>query len=280
MERLHLSARDGLVSGALVNPAGEGGLVACIHGGGCHAGYFEMTRPSIVDLATARGHAVLLVTRPGTGGLPLADGDLPLLRSVPRIRGFIDEVRRAHLPGRKVGLVGHSIGAAIALTIAAEPRDWPLAAVAVSGIGDEPPPRVRTWMPDDADFGGLGGVEMAAYLLGAEGTYDWQALLRLRKVAAPWNSRERWEVVQHWPERWRDLAGRIDVPVQLRMADGEKIWLTGESVVERMAARLTRVPLVDAALLPDGGHLYELHKRGPELAAAQVAFLDRALGSA
>ena len=33
-------------------------------------------------------------------------------------------------------------------------------------------------------------------------------------------------------------------------------------------------PRVDAALLPEGGHVYEIHKRGPELIASQLDFLE------
>lgn len=278
MERIGVRAPNGLVSGTLIGRSVAGrGLIVCIHGGGCHSAYFEMTRPSIVELAVALEYEVLLVDRPGVAGNEPLVGSRPIADSIAPIRDFIGQVSATYVPGLPVGLVGHSIGGAIALTLAAEPRGWRLGAVAVSGIGDEPPARVRVWKPDDADFDGSGAVEMAAYLLGAEGTYDWQALLRLRRVAAPWNTRERGEIVQNWPARWQALAPAIDVPVQLRLADGEKIWLTGQAVVDRMAARLVQAPVVDAAVLPGGGHLYELHRRGPELAHEQVTFLDRML---
>ena len=65
------------------------------------------------------------------------------------------------------------------------------------------------------------------------------------------------------------------MPVHLRLAEHEKIWETGPNVVFRMAARLEQAPLVDAALLPEGGHLYELHVRGLELIASQLDFVER-----
>ena len=275
MERLALASPDDSVGGTLLRPASPSrSLVACIHGGGCHSGYFEMGERSLAWSLLEAGHSVLLVDRPGTRGRPPLDAERPLAASVNAIRNFIGAIWRdqeAHAP---VALVGHSIGGALALTIAADAPEWPLAAVMVSGIGDEPPRLVQAWPVgrDDAL-----PTEVAELFLGPEGSYDWRGLARLRKVAAPWNVSERLEVVYRWPTLWPKVASLIRVPVQLRLADAEKIWLTGEAVSQRMAAALTAAPHVDAAILPDGGHLYDFHKRGPELAAAQVNFLDRVL---
>lgn len=278
MERLTLSSPNDAVGAVLLRPANPPRtLVACIHGGGCHSGYFESGSPSLAASLLGAGHAVLLVERPGTRGRPLMDEERPLDASWAVIGSMIGKIAATHAPGLPVMLVGHSIGGALALTIAADAPAWPLGAVLVSGIGDEPPPLVRTWPTgrDDAL-----PTEAAGFFLGPEGTWDWRGLTRLRKVASPWNVAERLEVVHHWPALWRQLAARITVPVQLRLADGEGIWVTGEAVVARMAAALAGSPLVDAAILPEGGHLYEFHKRGPELAAQQVAFVDRVLTAA
>jgi pimeloyl-ACP methyl ester carboxylesterase len=275
MERITLASLDNAIGGTLLKPTvGFRSLVACIHGGGCHSGYFETGELSLAGALLDAGHAVLLVERPGTRGRPLLNQEQPLAPSVEPISNFIGQVWREHAGNVQVALVGHSIGGALALTIAANLPEWPLAAVLVSGIGDEPPPLVLTWPAgrDDAVW-----TDTANFFLGPEGTYDWRGLTRLRKVASPWNASERLEVVHHWPVRWRDVAPRVEVPVQLRLADGEKIWVTGEAVMQRMAAALTAAPEVDAAILPEGGHLYEFHKRGPHLVADQVRFLNRVL---
>ncbi len=278
MDRLALASPHNAVGGTLLRPRGRArSLIVCIHGGGCHSGYFESGEASLVHALLSAGHQVLLVDRPGTRGRPLLDAERPLAASVETIEDFVAQVWQAHGTGAPVALVGHSIGGALALSIAARAPRWPLAAVLVSGIGDEPPPLVVAW-PTERDAGsGVLSTEAAGFFLGPEGTYDWRGLTRLRKVSAPWNVSERVEVVRHWPALWRDLAPRIAVPVQIRLADGERIWMTGEPVVQRMAAALTAAPHVDAAVLPEGGHLYEFHKRGPELALQQLAFLDAVL---
>jgi pimeloyl-ACP methyl ester carboxylesterase len=275
MERSVLALPNDSVGGTLLRPAiSARALVVCIHGGGCHSGYFESGAPSLTQALVADGHAVLLVERPGSSGRRLLDPDRPLQASVEPIRDFLRHTWREEAAGLPLALVGHSIGAALALMLAGEVKDWRPAAVTVSGIGDEPPALVRAladWRGDPLS------TQFAELLLGPEGSYDWRGLTRLRKVAAPWNVSERVELLNHWPTLWPDVAARIAVPVQLRLAEAEKIWLTGNDVVRRMADALVAAPAVDAALLPDGGHLYEFHKRGGELIAAQVAFLDRIL---
>lgn len=276
MERLAIAAPDGALGGMLLRPDGAArALVACIHGGGCHSGYFEAGEASLARRLLRAGHAVLLVDRPGVRGRPLLHEQRPLAASVLPIADFIGRVWADHGGGMPVGLAGHSIGGALALMIAAASPGWPLGAVAVSGIGDEPPPLVVAW--PNGRGADAPTAEAAGFFLGPEGTYDWRGLTLLRKVAHPWNVAERLELVGEWPALWPALAPRVGVPVHLRLADGERIWMTGEAVVQRMAAALTAAPRVDAELLPDGGHLYEFHKRGPELAAAQAAFLGRAL---
>lgn len=275
MNRLPLALPNDAVGGTLLWLRGRPrSLVACIHGGGCHSGYFETGKLSLARALIDAGHAVLLVDRPGTRGRPLLDEEQPLAPSVGPIGDFIGQVWREHAHEVPVALVGHSIGGALALMIAAGLPDWPLAAVLVSGIGDEPPPLFIAW---STGRNGAPSMEAAGFFLGPEGTYDWRGLTQLRKVASPWNMSERLEVVNRWPALWHEIAPRIRAPVQLRLADGERIWVTGSAVARRMAAALVASPEVDAAILPEGGHLYEFHKRGPELATQQVEFLNRVL---
>ena len=250
-------------------------LLVCIHGGGCNARYFEMARPSLAQTALARGFAVLLIDRPGHGGNPALPSDQPVADSVARIRNLVAEVLAEHRPSSTdAALIGHSIGGAVALMLAAEPRGLPWRGVAVSGIGDEPPAATRAWAGGATRGATSGETEPAADMFfGPAGTYDWRGPAALRRVAEPWNLAEVLEIVSRWPARWPEIAAAIRLPVHLRLADHDGIWRTGPEVVARMATRLTVSALVDAALLPDGGHVYEIHRRGPELIAAQIDFM-------
>lgn len=278
MSRTLLRSQDGLTSGVLIAEAEvdpNGLFLVCIHGGGCNSGYFEVKGYSTAEQARARGMPVLLVNRPGHGGNFWLEGERPIADMVPAIRAFIDQVRADHFSNSEgLAIIGHSIGGALALTLASERGGWPLRAVAVSGIGDAPSSEIRKFLESPADAS-LAPENTASLFLGPKGSYTWQAPIALRKASEPWRSSEVREVVGSWPARWPSLAAAIDVPVHLRLAEHDRLWDTGQAVIERMARCLVRCPDVDAALLPDGGHLYEIHKRGPELMVSQLDFLQR-----
>lgn len=280
--RVH--AAGGRCSGELFHAADDDitlPLIACVHGGGCHGGYFAAAgASSTLFRARARRHPVLLIDRPGYGGSPLPAGACPVADSVAIIAECIEEVRAAHLPAtRDVALIGHSIGAAVVLAIAAEARPFPLSAVAASGVGEAPPPGSGPWPPlPEGTKGSPPGLLSSDLFFGSPGSFEWGAVRRLRRVSEPWLLAEISEIMNGWPRRWRGLAGAIDVPVHLRLAEDEAIWCTGPAVIDRMRAAMVRSPQVDAALLPDGGHLYELHRRGSELVDAQLDFIAHHVG--
>jgi pimeloyl-ACP methyl ester carboxylesterase len=278
MRPIPVTSPDRLVSGSYFRPTHpELPLLVCIHGGGCNGRYFELAGNSLRALASARGFPVLVLDRPGYGG-NLAPASLsPIADTAPLIRDFIEGVRAEQgLTGRSLALIGHSIGGALAITMAARRDDWPLVAIATSGIGDESPPDIRaiklpaqpTHVPPDPAL-------TEALFHDPERSLRWKAVASLRAAAEDWLVAEVREVVESWPLRWRDLACRVDVPVQFRLAEHERIWMSGQAVVQRMAAAFTSAPEVDAALLPGGGHLYEATQGGAEFIARQLDFIER-----
>jgi pimeloyl-ACP methyl ester carboxylesterase len=273
-----LRTPDHLISGAYHQGSRpETPLLVCIHGGGCNGRYFELAGNSLVSAAAARGFPVLVLDRPGYAGNCVPATDSPIAETAPLIRAFIDRVRSdCQLEGRPVALLGHSIGGALAITIAADRGEWPLVAIAVSGIGDESPSEIRDIeLPAGATHVPPPAILTEGLFYDPERTLKWKAVASLRAAAEDWLVAEVREVVERWPLRWRELAGRVDVPVHLRLAEHERIWASGPAVVERMASAFARAPKVDAGLLPGGGHLYEATRRGPEFLAAQLDFIAR-----
>jgi pimeloyl-ACP methyl ester carboxylesterase len=275
-----LRSGDGAVSGRLFRPEVpcDLPLLVCIHGGGSNGRYFQLKGRSLADMAIARGFPVLLIDRPGHAGNPAFAGSSPIANSVPAIRCFIDEVRAGPASpdaARSVVVIGHSIGGAVALHLAADRAEWPLLGIAVSGIGDVSPAAVRA-MPLPAytpDFAPPSAFAEAIFHDPAR-TLDWKALASLRTATEPWRTAEVTEIVNDWPAQWSSVARAIDVPVHLRLAEHDRIWETGETAVARMAAAITRSPRIDAGLLLDGGHLYEAHRNGRSLIEAQLDFLE------
>jgi pimeloyl-ACP methyl ester carboxylesterase len=252
-------------------------LLVCIHGGGCNGRYFELSGNSLVSAAAARGFPVLVLDRPGYGGNATPASDNPITETAPLIRAFVDQVRiNQGVPERSVALIGHSIGGALAIMMAADRGEWPLVAIAVSGIGDEPPPEIRAIaLPEGVTHGAPAVALTDGLFHDPERTLNWRAVASLRAAAEDWLAAEVREVVERWPLRWRDLAARVDVPVHLRLAEHERIWVSSPAVVARMASAITHAPQVDAGLLPGGGHLYEATKLGPTFIAAQLDFIER-----
>lgn len=273
MSRRDIVSADGRLTAVL---AGEGEappeapLLVCIHGGGCSARYFDLKGFSTVERALARHLPVLLVNRPGHAGSAPAATHQPIEEAAALIPRLIEDVRGT----RPVAIIGHSIGGAVALTIAAERPGWPLRAIAVSGIGDRIARGFReAW---SELLSGTAAEPTTAYFFGPEGTYRWNAPAALRRASEPWQMDEAEDVVRGWPDRFAAVASAVCVPVHLRLADHERIWETGDEAIARMAAALARAAAVDAAVLPEGGHLYELHKRGSELVESQLDFLTGA----
>jgi pimeloyl-ACP methyl ester carboxylesterase len=267
---------DGFVSGRLIEPSrvARENLLVCIHGGGCNSNYFDLAGCSMADEASARGYQILLIDRPGYGGNPAAPSDRPIADTAPLILRFIEECRASLPAARGVSLVGHSIGGAIALTLASRRGDWPLAGVAISGIGDRPEPAIRDIrLPRGSDKVDPPAVLTEALFYAGGEPLSWKAIASLRKAAELWLIAEVNDVMEAWPGDWPEVARAVRVPVHLRLAEHERIWSSGRDVVERLAGSLCNAA-VDADLLRGGGHLYEVSKRGPELLRAQLDFLD------
>lgn len=284
MSGVLLWSKDRTVSGWLsagdADPARP--LLVCIHGGGCNRDYFDLKGCSMLAAARARGFAVLRVNRPGYAGTPIPTGTRPIATTPALIRRFVDAVRAEHAPATNgVALIGHSIGGAIALRLAGEEADWPLRAVAVSGIGDRVAPDMASVSVDRGATRVDAPQGLDALLFENGGRpLSWRALASLRRAAEPWLVSEVFEIVEDWPKQWPAVARAVHIPVQVRLAEYERLWQTGQPAVDRVRAALTNAPMVDAAQLPEGGHLYEVCRRGPELIEAQLDFIERFTPSA
>lgn len=266
---------DGRVRGSLCQPkmpATTAPLLVCIHGSGCNSRYFDLSHNSLALEATRRGFPVLLVDRPGHGGSVAPGPGSAIDRSAEAVVDLVEAAQRRFpdLRPLPIALIGHSFGGAVALTCAAKWATSPLAALCVSGIGDQP----------NADYAAmrLASLEKTAakpapyWLFGPGSSYDWRGVTALRATVAPWRADEVEEIVHLWPARWAKVVSAVTCAVHVRLAEFERIWEATPTAIDRIATAFSRAKRVDAAIAPDGGHLYEAHLRGPELIAAQLGF--------
>ena len=262
---------DKALKSRIVNPNGLADpLIVCIHGGGCTAEYFDVPGFSFCDRAVARDYSLLLVNRPGHGGSPLNENP-NLSLSAEHILGHVQNVLRECRSDNWVA-VGHSIGAAV-VTVIASKRPRGLLGIALSGIGDRPTLAARTWARG-LQCGQPDAVLAQNLLFGPPGTFSWRGTKALRHVVEAWRSEEVEETLYRWPALLTECAPHVAVPVHLRLAEMERIWDTGPEAVARLARAFANAPFIDAGLLPDGGHLYEVHHRGGELGESQLDFFD------
>ncbi len=248
-------------------------LLLCVHGGGCSGDYFDMPGFSVTAMASERGMAVLRIDRPGYGASPAPHTDAPIDEAAALLPELLDVARAAlAYPAGPLVVVGHSIGAAVALRFAADGR-VPLAGLVVSGLGDRPSAVARDWLAR-LQRGEVGHEPSGDFFFGPEGSYTWRGSAALRRAGRPWRADEVFEIMVDWPDRFAETAARIRIPVFFRLAEHERIWCNDSPSLDRMASAFHAAPAIDMGILPDGGHLYEIHRRGPDFVAALLDFVE------
>jgi pimeloyl-ACP methyl ester carboxylesterase len=253
-------------------------LVVAIHGGAYTSAYFDVPGHSLLERARSLAIGALAIDRPGYGDSPaLPAGEATQQRNAEILDEAIGAFWADHGAGPGIVLVGHSIGAAIALRIAAGTPAWPLLGVAVSGVGLRP-------MPGDAEkwsaFPDQPFVEMPAPLkahkvFGPPGTFAQDAPERCRVADAPAPREELVEIVTGWPDVAREVLAGVEVPVHYRQADGDNLWTVDQGEVAAFAAALSAAPFVDARLIARCGHNIDLHHAGAAFQSEQLAFALR-----
>ena len=148
MATMRLAGQDYSYRGSLPTPAidqndGPRPLVVALHGGFYTSAYFDVPGRSLVETARCVEVPLVALDRPGYGDTSIDDPSvLTHDNSAAMLDDAIEDLWngvRDHVVG--VVLIGHSIGASIALRVAARATRWPVLGVAVSGIGLRAPER-------------------------------------------------------------------------------------------------------------------------------------------
>ena len=111
-------------------------LIVALHGGTYLSKYFDVPGYSLMERAAAMGIPIIAIDRPGYAeSTPLPPDESTILRNAEVLDGVIGQLWQKHAAGRGIVIVGHSIGGAITVAIAARRPSWPLLGIAVSGVG-------------------------------------------------------------------------------------------------------------------------------------------------
>lgn len=247
-------------------------LLIAIHGIGYDARYFDAEGMSVHERATAAGFSMLSITRPGYPATEESALTQPTFaESAHIVSSAIDEFWSGHdggCPG--VVLVGHSVGGAITIHIAAQMsmdtnrHIWPLLGIAISGIGNLPSPAAV------ARFGSAPrNIAMTLpYSLARAAFYGPpESLLAVsddvfENLLVPSPSADAVEVNSTWQDDFPELARSIHVPVHVTLAQLDPLWEVNESKLDEMAGEFTHAPWVVSQIVPDTGHNIEHHRSG------------------
>ena len=117
-------------------------LIIAIHGGTYSSRYFDVAGYSLLDRAQAQQLPIFAIDRPGYGLSADYAANAPSIMDNAEI---LDSAIHGlwHSYSHKacgIVLVGHSIGGAITIAIAARQPSWPLLGIAISGVGLDPVP--------------------------------------------------------------------------------------------------------------------------------------------
>lgn len=251
-------------------------LIVAIHGGGFTSEYFDVPGSSLIDRAAARGYGAIALDRLGYGRSRAAGKDVQsLAANAEWIAEAIDRLW-PHFQETCSGvvLIGHSIGAALAVMLAAQSHTWPLAGAAVSGAGLTPNPELHgyferfpadTWVETPAEgkdrlmFGNSADVKSGVREL-------------VRPAYVPIATRELLEINTVWPQSARALLTSLEVPVHFRLAEHDALWVVNDETVRALADLLAGVAASSAAIVRDAGHCIDFHNAGPRFQDDQLDF--------
>lgn len=253
-------------------------VIVAIHGGTYTCDYFDVPGHSLLERAAARGFDIVAVDRPGYGhSAPLPETDEIIRTNAEALDALLPALLTGlGLGGRPVFLIGHSIGGAIALTLASIAQGWRLAGVAVSGVGAETPPESAAAY---AQFPKQYFVELPVpmkdtVMFGPEGSYPegMPSASHIANTTVP--LAELLDITGGWLSRVAGVAAAITVPVHYRQGEHEKLWLNSPERVAAFGRLFTASPRVDARMVADAGHCIDFHHAGEAFQREQLDFAE------
>lgn len=272
---LDLSTSHGTVTGLAADGMPGLPLVVCIPGGSYNAHYFDVPGHSLLQAASERGFPVVALDRPGYGGSSPQAGGPSFAQNAVVLSEAIGVLWAAHqdtAPG--VVLIGHSMGGAVALHIAASERSWPLLGVSITGIHTDAPEVVAAaWasIPDGIEVA-FSDDQRVQFMYGPADSYDPTVVGAAAPSAEKIPVEELREVVDGWITDFAELAPRVDVPVHYALTEHDHLWNSTAENVASFGAAFTGAPSVLTEHVPGVGHNIDHHHGSDAFHARQLDF--------
>ena len=274
------------LSGMDAPPAGTPrATIVALHGGGYSAGYWDHPldpAASLLTLGSALGYRVVAIDRPGYGASYGLVGDsVRADRQAEIVFDLIDTLRADGDTGAAVFLIGHSMGAVLALRMAASARAGVIAGLDISGLPfffdealiDRYELASLDYLPDSSR-----GLRRALFY-GPDGTFDADMIAAEECLTRPIPAAEIIDAVA-CPVSTPVLAPKITVPVRITRAESDVSSGGGREGLESCGALFTSAPRVELAWQRASGHNISLHHVARAYHLRAIAFFDEALGRA
>lgn len=262
-------------------PSGQPPLVIAIHGGTYSSVYFDVPGYSLLENADRSGIPVVALDRSSYGqSTALAPNDSTISRNAEvlvQAVGKLWEQRKYSNSG--IFLIGHSIGGATVVTMAANKPSWPLLGIAVSGVGlSVTPDDDERWANLPEGLVTLPPQIKDIVMFGPEGTFgpDMPAASYVSNTTCP--RAELIDITATWPRVVRAVAAKVEVPVHYRQAEFDRLWIVDEEQVRGFGAAFTSAPEVDARFFLKAGHCIDFHLAAGQFHDEQLSFALRCSG--
>jgi pimeloyl-ACP methyl ester carboxylesterase len=269
------------LSGTDARPAGAPrATILALHGGGYSAGYWDHPldpAASLLTLGSALGYRVVAIDRPGYGASHgLVRDSVRADRQAEIVFDLIDTLRADG--GSAVFLIGHSMGAVLALHMAASARAAAIAGLDISGLpfvfdetlADKRQLASLDFLPDNSR------EYRRALFYGPDGTFDADMIAADERLTRPIPAAEIIDAVE-CPVSTPVLAPKITVPVRITRAESDVSSGGGREGLESCGALFTSSPLVELAWQRASGHNISLHHVARAYHLRAIAFCDEAL---
>lgn len=251
-------------------------LIVALHGGSYSSEYFDIPAHSLLEQAAALHIPVIALDRPHYGDSSPLDADGSIILANARLLGeVIGELWAEHGAGTSgIVLVGHSIGAAIVTAIAAQPQNWPLLGIAISGC------LVRVPEESRAAWESLPGIPMIdlptpmkdQVMFGPPGSYgdDMPSASYPSNTLVP--KAELLDITGTWIQGRAAVCAAVTVPVHHRQGEFDHLWITDSGEIDRFREGFSSAPSIDTRIQPGAGHCIDFHRAGETFQLGQLAF--------